>query len=109
MPNLIAQMNMLVRGAAAAAVTAMLMPAVIAPADAANRRRAEPSERQVTACSHFGHGCVTARVRVTRIEQQFRLPGGTWIGCAQDCKTKLTDETVDFWDRKGDESGVRRH
>lgn len=108
MHNLIPRLTILARGVAAAAVAVLLVPAIIAPADAANRRKADPRERQVTGCSHFGHGCVTARVRVTQIEQQVRLPGGTWIGCAQDCKTKLTDETVDFWDRKRDEGGGRR-
>lgn len=62
---------------------------VSSPADAAS----------VTACSRYGRGCVTAPVRAGRFGLEVRLPGGTWIPCAQDCRITLTDETVDFWEK----------
>ena len=101
------RMPKLIRRMALAVIAAVLVPTWTAPADAAKRPKAPPGGQQVTGCSHFGHGCVTAPIRTAQFGQEVRLPGGTWIGCAQDCKTKLTDETVDFWDRKRFENAER--
>jgi hypothetical protein len=34
-----------------------------------------------------------------------RLPGGTWIDCAGDCRDKLRAETIDFWYEQQDKHG----
>ena len=52
----------------------------------------------VTACSRYGKGCVTAPVRRTKDGAEVRVPGGSWIGCSGDCREKLRDESIDFWD-----------
>ena len=59
----------------------------------------------VTACSRYGKGCVTAPVRRTRTELEVRFPNGTWVGCAGDCREKLRDESIDFWDTHRPENG----
>ena len=52
----------------------------------------------VTACSRYGKGCITAPVRRSRNGAEVRFPGGSWIGCSGDCREKLRDESIDFWD-----------
>lgn len=52
----------------------------------------------ITACSRYGKGCITAPVRRTRQGLEVRFPGGTWINCSGDCREKLRDEHLDFWD-----------
>lgn len=56
------------------------------------------SADSVTACSRYGKGCLTAPVRRTRQGLEVRFPGGTWVNCSGDCREKLRDETLDFWD-----------
>lgn len=69
---------------------------------------AEAASRTVTACSRFGHGCITAPIRRGPQGYELRLPGGTWISCALDCPTTLRDETVDFWAKRDwERSGER--
>ncbi len=64
------------------------------------------SAETVTACSRYGKGCVTASVRRTRNGAEVRFPGGSWIGCSGDCREKLRDESIDFWDtHKPENSG----
>jgi hypothetical protein len=62
---------------------------------------AEPVEAKrpkVTSCSKLNESrCLTGAVRNTRLGQQVRLPGGTWVWCAGDCQDQLRIETVDFW------------
>ncbi len=83
-------------GLVIAGVTALqFAPAYNTEADAAS----------VTACSRYGKGCITAPVRRTRTELQVRFPGGTWVGCAGDCREKLRDESLDFWDTHKPENG----
>jgi hypothetical protein len=41
--------------------------------------------------------CTSGPVRVTDVGKQVRLPGGTWVDCAGDCREKLRIKTVDFW------------
>jgi hypothetical protein len=62
---------------------------------------ASPSRTQegtIKACSRRGHGCITAAVRQGRQGPEVRLPGGTWVGCAGDCRESLLEKTLDFWD-----------
>ena len=54
----------------------------------------------ITACSTYGKGCLTAPTRQTRFGREVRMPGGTWIGCKGDCRKALTDETVNFWQKR---------
>jgi hypothetical protein len=51
----------------------------------------------VKACSPITGQCATGAVRKTAYGQQVRLPGGTWVDCAGDCRRKLRKQTVDFW------------
>lgn len=61
----------------------------------------------ITACSRYGKGCVTAPVRRTRQGLEVRFPNGTWINCSGDCREKLRDEHLDFWDtHKPENSGA---
>jgi hypothetical protein len=60
---------------------------------------------KITACSTYGrHGCVTARVRMTRLGPQYRSPGGNWIWCEVDCRDTLRRDTIDFWDDQRERS-----
>ena len=52
----------------------------------------------VTAYSRYGHGSVSAPTRKTRFGREVRLPGGTWIGCRNNCAQALRAETIDFWE-----------
>ncbi len=75
-----------------------------APAEAARR-----DGDAVTGCSRFGRGCVSGPIRRGRYGPEVRLPGGTWYGCAGDCRDTLRAETVDFWDEhQRREGGSRR-
>ena len=99
-------MTTVIRSSAAAlALAAVAMLADIPIADAARR----DDSGTVTGCSRFGRGCVSGPTRRGRTEQEVRLPGGTWYGCAGDCRDKLRAETVDFWDEhQRREGGPRR-
>ncbi len=61
----------------------------------------------VQACSRYGHGCATAPVRRGAYGLEFRMPGGTWVNCRQDCKTALREELLDFWETQRERSGDR--
>lgn len=52
----------------------------------------------VTAESRFGNGTVSGPVRAGRHGLEVRLPGGTWVECANSCSETLRLETVDFWE-----------
>jgi hypothetical protein len=52
----------------------------------------------VQTCSHYGHGCTSAPVRRGRYGYEYRLPGGTWVGCRRNCRMALREDTVDFWE-----------
>lgn len=54
--------------------------------------------RYVTAEKTLGVGSVTAPVRPSRLGDQVRLPGGSWVYCEHSCEGTLRHETVDFWD-----------
>jgi hypothetical protein len=68
---------------------------VTTPADAT---AIKSSARTVTACSAFGNGCVTARVRETQRGPQYLSPGGAWTWCGYTCAETLRCDTVDFWE-----------
>jgi hypothetical protein len=92
---------------AALALAAAGLLADITAANAASRARDDRST--VTGCSRYGRGCVSGPTRQGRYEREVRLPGGTWYGCAGDCRDKLRAETVDFWDEhQRREGGSRR-
>lgn len=61
----------------------------------------------VTATSHYGAQSITAPVRPGRLGPRVRLPGGTWLECAGDCRDKLREETIDFFYRFQERSNGR--
>jgi hypothetical protein len=52
----------------------------------------------VETCSQYGNGCTSAPVRRGRNGYEYRLPGGTWIECRQNCRSALREDSVDFWE-----------
>lgn len=89
--------------ALAAAATLLPAPADDALAQGARQRRG--GYGSVTACSRYGRGCVTGRVRMGAVEEEVQLPGGTWIGCRRDCRETLREEAVDFWETQRERRG----
>ena len=73
-----------------------VLAAMAASAPVAEAQR--KSAGSVTACSHYGKGCITAPVRRGRVETEVRMPGGTWIGCKLDCRETLREEAIDFFE-----------
>jgi hypothetical protein len=70
-------------------------------ADAASKRSRTASDgyQWVTAVSAY-HGpntSISAPTRPSRWGREVRLPGGSWIDCAGDCREKLRETTIDFW------------
>lgn len=58
----------------------------------------ERHKRGAYSCSKLNDSrCVRGDVRPARFGPQVRLPGGTWIDCAGDCRDTLRKQTVDFW------------
>lgn len=54
--------------------------------------------KKVTACSKQNfEKCVTGQTKQAKHGKKVRLPGGTWVYCAGDCKNTLRRYTVDFW------------
>jgi hypothetical protein len=52
----------------------------------------------VSTCSKTNSSkCVNGAVQNYSMGQKVQLPGGTWVDCAGDCKSKLREKTVDFW------------
>ena len=54
------------------------------------------------ASSKQGGAPMTLETRVVRIAdtrfEEVRMPNGTWIGCAGDCRKAALDAGPDFWD-----------
>ena len=68
--------------------------------------RREARYAYITVESRYGMGTVSGAVRLGpngRLE--VRLPGGTWLECAQSCHDTLRRETVDFWEGRGHPRG----
>jgi hypothetical protein len=59
-----------------------------------------------TACSRYGNGCVSSRVRRAALGAQVQLRSGTWIYCRGDCRQTLLEETVDFWDSQNEKAQI---
>ncbi len=79
-------------------ITAIGLAAAAAFAFAIPAQAVEGRMGQTTACSKLnGAKCKAGSVRDTRLGQEVRLPGGTWVDCEGDCKNKLRQKTVDFW------------
>jgi hypothetical protein len=77
-------------------VAALPLLALLA-ADACRSGEATAPGDIVTAESQFGNGSVSGPVRAGRNGLEVRLPGGTWVECANSCRETLRLETVDFW------------
>ena len=87
---------------------AVIVVGGIGIADTAVAQRARGGST-VSGCSKFGNGCISGPVRNGRQGPEVRLPGGTWIGCAGDCRDALRVETIDFWaQRDADRGGGER-
>jgi hypothetical protein len=88
---------MMVKMVSAVAVAAAATLIAGSGADAQSGRKGNVAG-YVTTCSTYGNGCTKAPVRRGRYGYEFRLPGGTWVGCRRDCRTALRQESVDFWE-----------
>lgn len=76
------------------AVISFFCAATFAPAAYA----IEASLGSIKVCSKTQSSkCTSGPVRATALGKQVRLPGGTWVDCAGDCREKLRIKTVDFW------------
>ena len=53
---------------------------------------------KVTACSHYGSQCYTAKLVRSPVGWKMRLRGGTLIHCEATCEDTLRRATVDFWE-----------
>lgn len=61
----------------------------------------------VTACSHYGNGCVTGAVRRWRRGYQVQLPSGFWEDCERDCRETLRRQQLDFWETLNEDAPDR--
>ena len=77
----------------------------MATAEAQGQREAR--DGYVKACSRYGHGCTGALIRRGRYDFEFRMPGGTWVSCRQDCRQALREEVLDFWETQRERQGDR--
>jgi hypothetical protein len=72
----------------------------------AQSRRGGEKYAYVTAESRYSGATITAPVRRgPHGRPEVRLPGGTWIECANNCADTLRRETVDFWKGRGHPRG----
>ena len=78
---------------------------VLPQAEAQTRREAR--DGYVKTCSRYGHGCAGAPIRRGSYDFEFRMPGGTWVSCRQDCKEALREEVLDFWETQRERAGDR--
>lgn len=67
----------------------------------------EARDGYVKTCSRYGHGCTGAPIRRGPYDFEFRMPGGTWVSCRQDCKEALREEVLDFWETQRERAGDR--
>lgn len=54
--------------------------------------------RFVYAESNFGGKRLVAPVRESRLGDQVRLPGGSWVDCEITCEYTLRRVSIDFWE-----------
>ncbi len=88
---------------ALAAVAALVTTAGLAEAQS----KREVRDGVVSSCSRYGHGCTSAPIRRSTYDFEFRMPGGTWVSCRQDCKEALREEVLDFWETQRERGGDR--
>ena len=99
-------MHRLLLALTAAPALALAAGALASPAEAQQRRSAEPRYAYVTAESRYSTATITAPVRQgPKGRLEVRLPGGTWLECARSCSDTLRRETVDFWKERGHPRG----
>lgn len=96
---------MVLRSVLGGALAAAIALSLVGGADAQSRRKSSGGQGTVTACSIYGNGCQTVPVRRGANDDEFRLPGGTWMRCKQSCKDTLRREVIDFWETLREESG----
>jgi hypothetical protein len=95
-----------------AAMAVALVGLLAGPADAASKRSGISADgyQWVTAVSAFYGEAkkISAPTRPGQWGREVRLPGGTWLDCAGDCRQTLADATIDFWDRQNERDNFRR-
>ncbi|MFN3745035.1 MAG: hypothetical protein ACK4TL_10050 [Hyphomicrobiaceae bacterium] len=97
---------MAVRSVLSAACAATMTLTMIAAAEAQSRSKSRDlGPGVVTACSIYGNGCQSAPIRRAAHDYEFRMPGGTWISCRQNCKDALREEVIDFWETQRERAG----
>lgn len=79
----------------------------MAPAEAAKLRG--DGYGTVTAKSRYGVQTISAPTRPSAFGREVRLPGGTWIDCAGDCRETLREESIDFFYKLQERSGDGAH
>ena len=89
-----------------AALVGLSALVLAAPADA--QRKRDRSGGQVTACSRYGHGCMTVPLRQGRFDAEYRLPNGTWMPCKQSCKDAIREDVIDYWETLNERAGSGR-
>lgn len=77
--------------------TATLAAGAMAPTADAYRRSVGDGLLWVTAKSRYGVQTVSDPTRPSQFGREVRLPGGTWIDCAGDCRETLREESIDFF------------
>lgn len=96
----------MMRASVTAIAGAGMVLSALGAADAVPRRKdADRRQGTVQTCSNYGHGCIVAPVRRGGAGEEFRMPGGTWVSCRQDCKTALREEVLDFWETLRERAG----
>ncbi|HXF54948.1 MAG TPA: hypothetical protein VNK52_12560 [Hyphomicrobiaceae bacterium] len=80
--------------------------------EAAGRRSAKSADgyEWVTATSaYYGAArSISAPTRPSKWGREVRLPGGSWIDCAGDCRDKLRESTIDFWEEQNNRGSEPR-
>lgn len=100
------------RAGTAMALAGMLAGGLAASADAATRRAGKSADgyQWVTAHSDYSVNTISAPTRPSKWGREVRLPGGSWIDCAGDCRDTLREATIDFWfeqNNRGNELRIR--
>lgn len=87
-------------------LAAVLASTALAEAQS-KRKSSGANEGYVQTCSRYGHGCTSAPIRRGTYDYEFRMPGGTWVSCRQDCRQALREEVLDFWETQRERNGDR--
>ena len=103
-------MTFRLRHAGAAIALAATLAGVAGVADAATKRSGKSADgyQWVTAVSAYSSNTISAPTRPSQWGREVRLPGGTWIDCAGDCRDKLRETTVDFWFEQNNRGNNRK-